>query len=169
MQFPYFVLRSWNWSFIHTRMHCIQQGFKFSWLNSNKNMHASKFINLLNNKFPTCTIIKKNKKNIRISAAWEFTENMPFFIFKFFRCKNFLPLNEAPYIKIAVTELNWLSFRNINNLLLLFFSSFLALFAALLAFSSFSCSSRHRWKFSTTTPTNMFSTKKPTSSRKEMK
>ena len=36
-------------------------------------------------------------------------------------------------------------------ILLLFFSNFLARLAALLAFSSFSCSSLHRWKFSTTT------------------
>ena len=48
-------------------------------------------------------------------------------------------------------------------------SIFLALLAALMALSSFSCSARHRWKFSTTTPTNMLSTKNPTRSRKEMK
>ena len=55
------------------------------------------------------------------------------------------------------------------DLLLRLSSIFFARLAALRALSSFSCSARHRWKFSTTTPTNMFNTKKPTSRRKEMK
>lgn len=54
-------------------------------------------------------------------------------------------------------------------LLLLRSSIFLALLAARLALSSFSCSARQRWKFSTTTPTNMLRTKKPTRRRNEMK
>lgn len=55
------------------------------------------------------------------------------------------------------------------DLLLRFFSILRARFAIRRARSSFSCSSRQRWKFSTTTPTNMLSTKKPTNSRNEMK
>jgi len=46
---------------------------------------------------------------------------------------------------------------------------FLACLCSRRAFSSCSWLSRHLWKFSTTTPTNMLSTKKPTSSRNEMK
>jgi len=48
-------------------------------------------------------------------------------------------------------------------------SSLRACWAARRAFSSCSWLSRHLWKFSTTTPTNMLSTKNATSSRKEMK
>ena len=48
-------------------------------------------------------------------------------------------------------------------------SIFFARLAALLARSSFSCSALHRWKFSTTTPTNIFSTKNPTRSKNDMK
>lgn len=59
--------------------------------------------------------------------------------------------------------------RKIHNLLRLFFSICLALFAARRTLSSFSCSSLQRWKFSTTTPTNMLSTKKPTRRMKEIK
>lgn len=59
--------------------------------------------------------------------------------------------------------------RKTHNLLRLFFSICLALFAARRTLSSFSCSSLQRWKFSTTTPTNMLSTKKPTRRMKEMK
>ncbi len=54
-------------------------------------------------------------------------------------------------------------------LLLRFFSSSLCLFSSRRRASSSSWSWRHLWKFSTTTPTNMFSTKKLTISRKEMK
>jgi len=59
--------------------------------------------------------------------------------------------------------------RKPYNLLRLFFSICLALFAARRTLSSFSCSSLQRWKFSTTTPTNMLSTKKPTRRMKEIK
>ena len=59
--------------------------------------------------------------------------------------------------------------RKTHNLLRLFFSICLALFAARRTLSSFSCSSLQRWKFSTTTPTNMLSTKKPTRRMKEIK
>lgn len=55
------------------------------------------------------------------------------------------------------------------SLLLLFFSSRRSLFSSLLLASSSSWCCRHLWKFSTTTPTNMLSTKKATMSRKEMK
>ncbi len=54
-------------------------------------------------------------------------------------------------------------------LLRLFFSMRLSRFSSLLLASSTSWCSRHLWKFSTTTPTNMFSTKKLTIRRKEMK
>lgn len=54
-------------------------------------------------------------------------------------------------------------------LLRLFFSMRLSRFSSLLLASSTSWCSRHLWKFSTTTPTNMFSTKKLTIRRNEMK
>lgn len=53
--------------------------------------------------------------------------------------------------------------------LLLLFSNRLCRFSSLSRASSSSCCWRHLWKFSTTTPTNMFSTKKLTMRRKEMK
>ncbi|TNN37165.1 hypothetical protein EYF80_052668 [Liparis tanakae] len=55
------------------------------------------------------------------------------------------------------------------SLLLRFFSIILTLFSSLRRVSSSSWSCRHLWKFSTTTPTNMLSTKKLTMRRKEMK
>lgn len=55
------------------------------------------------------------------------------------------------------------------SLLLRLFSSNRCLFSSRRRASSSSWSCRHLWKFSTTTPTNMFSTKKLTISRKEMK
>lgn len=53
--------------------------------------------------------------------------------------------------------------------LLRFFSMRFFLFSSLSLASSSSWSCLHLWKFSTTTPTNMLSTKKLTISRKEMK
>lgn len=53
--------------------------------------------------------------------------------------------------------------------LLLLFSQRLCRFSSLSRASSSSCCCRHLWKFSTTTPTNMLSTKKLTMRRKEMK
>lgn len=53
--------------------------------------------------------------------------------------------------------------------LLLLFSSRLCRFSSLSRASSSSCCWRHLWKFSTTTPTNMLSTKKLTMRRNEMK
>lgn len=53
--------------------------------------------------------------------------------------------------------------------LLLLFSKRLCRFSSLSRASSSSCCCRHLWKFSTTTPTNMLSTKKLTMRRKEMK
>lgn len=58
--------------------------------------------------------------------------------------------------------------RNTSSLLLLFSSRFCR-FSSLSRASSSSCCWRHLWKFSTTTPTNMLSTKKLTMSRNEMK
>lgn len=53
--------------------------------------------------------------------------------------------------------------------LLLLFSNRLCRFSSLSLASSSSCCWRHLWKFSTTTPTNMLSTKKLTMRRKEIK
>lgn len=53
--------------------------------------------------------------------------------------------------------------------LLLLFSKRRCRFSSLRRASSSSCCCRHLWKFSTTTPTNMLSTKKLTMRRKEMK
>lgn len=55
------------------------------------------------------------------------------------------------------------------SLLLLFFSSLRRRFSSRRRASSSSWCCRHLWKFSTTTPTNMFRTKKATMSRNEMK
>lgn len=55
------------------------------------------------------------------------------------------------------------------SLLLRFFSSRLKRFSSRRRASSASWCCRHLWKFSTTTPTNMLSTKKLTMSKKEMK
>ena len=70
---------------------------------------------------------------------------------------------------VAVNVYYLVSWQSWVNLLLLLSSIFLALLIALAALSSFSCSARQRWKFSTTTPTNMLRTKNPTSRRNEMK
>ena len=67
----------------------------------------------------------------------------------------------------------WVLLRNyyvLNGTLLRFLrSSLRACISALRALSSCSWLSRHLWKFSTTTPTNMLRTKKATRSRNEMK
>lgn len=55
------------------------------------------------------------------------------------------------------------------SLLLRFFSISFSFFSSSRRASTSSWSWRHLWKFSTTTPTNMFSTKKLTMSRKEIK
>lgn len=65
----------------------------------------------------------------------------------------------------------WKDYRPASSfsLLRLFFSLRFNLFSSLRLASSASWWRRHLWKFSTTTPTNMLSTKKATMSRKEMK
>lgn len=55
------------------------------------------------------------------------------------------------------------------DLLASLLASFLSLRCSRFSRSSFSCASRQRWKFSTTTPTNMLSTKNPTNKRNDIK
>lgn len=65
----------------------------------------------------------------------------------------------------------WKDYRPASSfsLLLLFFSIRFRRFSSRRLASSASWCRRHLWKFSTTTPTNMLSTKKATINRKEMK
>lgn len=65
----------------------------------------------------------------------------------------------------------WKDYRPASSfsLLLLFFSILFRRFSSRRLASSASWCRRHLWKFSTTTPTNIFSTKKATIKRKEMK
>ncbi len=78
------------------------------------------------------------------------------------------PRGGVPYSYIGKTHFDGTCFLPLI-LLRLFFSMRLSRFSSLLLASSTSWCSRHLWKFSTTTPTNMFSTKKLTIRRKEMK
>lgn len=65
----------------------------------------------------------------------------------------------------------WKDYRPASSfsLLLLFFSILFSRFSSRRLASSASWCRRHLWKFSTTTPTNILSTKKATINRKEMK
>lgn len=110
--------------------------------------------------------------SIDLECPWEVVRTSRWIINSIWNKSDWLNNKENVREKIGRKEANLLecSLAKLSTDLLRRRSSiFLARLAALRARSSFSCSARHRWKFSTTTPTNMFKTKKPTRSKNEMK